>query len=119
MESTPKLLILKRQTIANLGAIKAALDTLAVGSGTTAVASPLSSLIADTKIALILPIVASCISVLSLLARVVVAHYMNVAIIGNPINLTQNVTVTQPEPIEPKPDVMPITYPNIDALEKQ
>lgn len=89
--------------MAHLGAAKVALDTLAVASGTTTGISGLSSVLADTRIALILPIVASLVGVLSLLTRTVLSYYMGVSITANPINTNTTQVISQPDPIEPQP----------------
>lgn len=68
-----------------MGAAKVALDTLAGASITTAGISGFSSVLADTRIALVLPIIASLVGALSLLTRAVISYYMGVAIVQNPI----------------------------------
>ena len=107
MKDTPPLLIISRQRMAHLGAAKVALDTLAVASGTTTGISSYSSVLAGTKIALILPIIASLVGVLSLLARTVLSYYMGVAVTSNPINSNSTTVISQPDPITPKADVQP------------
>ena len=99
MKETPPLLIVSRQTLAHLGAAKLALDTLAVASGTTGGISAYSSVLAGTRIALILPIIAAMVSITSLLLRALISYYMGISVIRNPINMSTHQTITQPQPL--------------------
>lgn len=88
MEQTPKLLKLTRQTIAHLGACKVGLEALAGVSITGTGVSAAATYFGGGKVELLIPLIGSLLGGMSLLIRAVIAYYMNVSVISNPLDAT-------------------------------
>ncbi|WP_420147498.1 hypothetical protein [Spirosoma sp.] len=88
MEQQPKLLELKRQTIAHLGAAKVGLEALAGVSITGTGVSAAATWYGGGKVELLIPLIGSMLGGLSLLIRAVISYYLNVAQVENPLPAT-------------------------------